>query len=782
MAITNLTGTKWIFNETLTSKFNDGANIDFIVNNENYTYIRCFQTNTFVLYYQKQDGTQNTIYSASWTDRAYRTIEITGGADIENTNFIAWLEQNAKQVKNLTNTTWIFKSYVSTTTGLGTYKINFTSNNENFVRLGLDYRGYTPISYYKADGTEVKAFDNSQWANKEYRTITITGGEDVESMNLLSFLNAAAAVQKLDFIETKTALKIYEDLSQAEYEGLEKEPNTFYLVNDVGVYKGEKLIATNTNTSNIETDITHLYDVKQDKLTAGENVSIVNNIINAEGGAPITTVEMLPEANEEELNKHKIYAKNGNLNYLTLETLSEPMNEGEIAIVSTLNTSYFIVATSNESNIYFINYQSLYKFNTITKEITTLYTLSSGNFSGAGLTFYNDKIYIFGGYGLAESKFGSSAVYTYDILTNEMTLQTNRLSTSNITNTECCIVGRYAYIVGGYKQIKTMGSSTPNNSYSKSILKYDLATFTCSSLGEKLPEGMAYCKPIAYGTDIYIFGGYGRTTTKALQTILKFDTLTNTLTTLETTLPVGLQKMGAVLYNDKIYIFGGSAYNYETSTNADSNVMYEFDPKTETIKTLETTIGAVRRSFGGALSGQSIYLVGGASMNDISKMTFGEVVVNKTLATKKDLEEKQNTLTAGTAIVINEKNIISVTQPVEWRALVQDNSGHTCLQYIALTNANVGDDVQISITHNTAGVYRTFGKITSVNSDSIKVSCFPFTMHLNPTSTNPYVVCGFTMRMSIPGITILDINGNSGSNLSGYTSDNLEIIVYKKAF
>lgn len=145
---------------------------------------------------------------------------------------------------NLTNTTRIFKDSVSTTTGLGTYNINFTSNGENFVKISTTYRGYTPISYYKADGTEVKAFDNSQWTNQAYRTITITSGADVENDNLIRFLNVAGT-QKIEFIETKTALKIYEDLSQAEYDVLEKEPNTFYLVNGKGVYKGDKLIANN---------------------------------------------------------------------------------------------------------------------------------------------------------------------------------------------------------------------------------------------------------------------------------------------------------------------------------------------------------------------------------------------------------------------------------------------------------------------------------------------------------------------------------------------------------
>lgn len=95
-------------------------------------------------------------------------------------------------VINLTNTTWVFNESIDTTTGMGTYNINFTSNGENFVKINMSYRGYTPIVYYREDGTNVEVNYNEVWSDDAYRTITFTGGADAENDNLLSFMQIAA--------------------------------------------------------------------------------------------------------------------------------------------------------------------------------------------------------------------------------------------------------------------------------------------------------------------------------------------------------------------------------------------------------------------------------------------------------------------------------------------------------------------------------------------------------------------------------------------------------------
>lgn len=48
----------------------------------------------------------------------------------------------------------------------------------------------------------------------------------------------------MNFTETKTGLKIYEGLTAEEYASLTKEEHAFYIVEGVGVYKGETLVAT----------------------------------------------------------------------------------------------------------------------------------------------------------------------------------------------------------------------------------------------------------------------------------------------------------------------------------------------------------------------------------------------------------------------------------------------------------------------------------------------------------------------------------------------------------
>lgn len=51
----------------------------------------------------------------------------------------------------------------------------------------------------------------------------------------------------MNFTETKTGLKIYEGLTAEEYASLTKEEHAFYIVEGVGVYKGETLIASATS-------------------------------------------------------------------------------------------------------------------------------------------------------------------------------------------------------------------------------------------------------------------------------------------------------------------------------------------------------------------------------------------------------------------------------------------------------------------------------------------------------------------------------------------------------
>lgn len=352
--ITNLTGTTWTFknNELGYIPFGTVA-IDFISNNNTGFHSLSIRTTGYT---ELSYGGVIAISNGTWTNENYKTITITGGADVENADLITFLEENARQLVLQIGTTLVFTQVVKTTTGLGTYNINFTSNGENFVKIKADYRGYTPIYYYKEDGTEVKAYDNSQWTNQAYRTIEITGGADIGNTQLIAFFGVATIV-KLNLNETKTALKIYEDLSPKEYDALEKEPNSFYLVNGVGVYKGDKLI-TSINLTPLENDIANLKNYvgtlnarysqletdKQDKLTAGENITIEDDgTISAEGliilNLDTEYTSQIPTTFLNKLDKCVLYREGNYYHCARVETQTDYYFEYFKAIT---NTTYVI--------------------------------------------------------------------------------------------------------------------------------------------------------------------------------------------------------------------------------------------------------------------------------------------------------------------------------------------------------------------------------------------------------------------------------------------------------
>lgn len=115
--VTNLTGTKWLLNETFDYMPNgnyiwdsyggsDEYDINFSSNLTNYTKLGFYdgdwlESSYSIWYYRYVDGRnyydigwQNEV----WLDESYRTIEITGGTDVEDETLIAWLEANATQI------------------------------------------------------------------------------------------------------------------------------------------------------------------------------------------------------------------------------------------------------------------------------------------------------------------------------------------------------------------------------------------------------------------------------------------------------------------------------------------------------------------------------------------------------------------------------------------------------------------------------------------------------------------------------------------------------------
>lgn len=152
-------------------------------------------------------------------------------------------------ITNLTNTTWKFNDTITTTfTGAS---ITFTTLDGQTFTGGLKAdtsAGTTRLLYYTYNlhQASITAYwaTSGGWNNEAYRTITITGGAEVENPVLIAWLETNAVYQEpLQFAENSTTLKVYENLTLETYARAPKDEHAFYIVKDKGVYKGTNLIA-----------------------------------------------------------------------------------------------------------------------------------------------------------------------------------------------------------------------------------------------------------------------------------------------------------------------------------------------------------------------------------------------------------------------------------------------------------------------------------------------------------------------------------------------------------
>ena len=110
MAVTDLTDTTWVFNNTIKLSYDDTQyNINFTSNSSNFKKFQTYLSPCTIRYWysaaatpyvvaaQNQSSVLN-IYAQDFTNSNYMTIHITGGTDATNTTLITWLEANATQV------------------------------------------------------------------------------------------------------------------------------------------------------------------------------------------------------------------------------------------------------------------------------------------------------------------------------------------------------------------------------------------------------------------------------------------------------------------------------------------------------------------------------------------------------------------------------------------------------------------------------------------------------------------------------------------------------------
>ena len=164
--------------------------------------------------------------------------------------------------------------------------------------------------------------------------------------------------------------------------------------------------------------------------------------------APISIVNELPEANEENFEKGKIYTTGELLQYISKVALSEP-NISQVA--SLITSAYGIAAAAVGTDIYlFGGFGGISRLNTISKYSTT---------TGALTTLSTT---------LPTSAYGIAAA----------------------------AVGTDIYLFGGE------GSGRLNT-----ISKYSTTTGALTDLSTTLPTSAYYIAAAAVGTDIYLFGG-----------------------------------------------------------------------------------------------------------------------------------------------------------------------------------------------------------------------------------------------------------------------------------
>lgn len=193
MAITNLRGTTWYFNSTISvSEFY--YDINFVSNNRDFTSISRWESSrgsTVENYLGYND--EYAYITGTWQNQSYRTITIKGGIDEQNPSLINWITSNATYQGCAGQ--WKFKPRIDTDfSQRQSWHINFYTPPFTYdIWRGLATNnslifGYNYMEYEDLDRNYSKVYIEPNWEDDEYRTITISGGADIANLDLLSFL------------------------------------------------------------------------------------------------------------------------------------------------------------------------------------------------------------------------------------------------------------------------------------------------------------------------------------------------------------------------------------------------------------------------------------------------------------------------------------------------------------------------------------------------------------------------------------------------------------------
>ncbi|WKY49055.1 kelch repeat-containing protein [Eubacteriaceae bacterium ES3] len=204
-----------------------------------------------------------------------------------------------------------------------------------------------------------------------------------------------------------------------------------------------------------------------------------------------------------------------------------------------IDNEIYLIGGRNSSGVT----NKIYCFDVIANTLSDIgltVTLNKGyGYHGFGYAAVGTKIYFFGGYQTTSSSSIVDTAFCFDMETRVF---------SDITDwpygdsalMSCVVIGTDIFICGGYGTTSTK------------IVKYDTLTGAYLTVAT-MPASIIYCQAVSIGTDIYVFYEYG---------IYKFDSVTSEVTTI-TTASVQRYRQGFMLsYGSDVFSFGG---NYLTN-------------------------------------------------------------------------------------------------------------------------------------------------------------------------------------------------------------------------
>lgn len=149
------------------------------------------------------------------------------------------------------------------------------------------------------------------------------------------------------------------------------------------------------------------------------------------------------------------------------------------------------------------------------------------------------------------------------------------------------------------------------------VYVFDTITETFTKLEAKFDESTRITTAELYGDKIYLFGGT-KSGSYSREYIRVFDISSGEMITLSEVLPNNLAYMGSVIYGTKIYLFGGYYYNGSSSYKQGYvKTIYVFDIETKTTETLTVTLPSAMAYMGSVLFGTKVYLFGGYNGSEI---------------------------------------------------------------------------------------------------------------------------------------------------------------------